>query len=349
MFRAPFWRRLAIATLCALFITLSLSFTVFSHSAFAHAATNPLSIQAVYVTDSAQHPKTSFKSGDAINYHIDATNSSNQTLSVSVVFFADTIINSGGKLRQFIIIDKTFPVSMPPGPSRYYTPSAIPAGVTSASYTLDGQIYENADRNNNASVTSRPLSVTRVSTYPLQVPYFSQFDDSSKNNECGETAVAMAAAYYVDLYNSPKEWIEAVRNQIGVSSSDETNAQQLQNALWGIHGMQITITPIANTTPIAQAVQQIQAATQKGYPVIAFIDATKLVPPRSYVGHWIVITGISGQTVYVNDPDSSSGGTGKHNPTQLSLSVYEAAAQSGAQGQGQPYGLIVNGEDFQSP
>jgi hypothetical protein len=349
MFRFPMWQRLAIATVCALLITLSLSFTVFSRPVFAHAASNPLSIQAVYVTDSAQHPKASFKSGDAINYHIDATNSSGQNVSVGVTFWADTSVNSGGKLRQFIILDKTFTITMPPGPSRYYTPSTIPAGVTSATYTLEGQIYENADRNNNASVTSSPFAVTRVSTYPLQVPYFSQFDDSSKNNECGETAVAMAAAYYVDLYNSPKEWIEAVRTQIGVSSSDETNAQQLQNALWGLQEMQITTTPIANTMPVAQAVQQIQAATQQGYPVIAFIDATKLVPPRSYVGHWILITGISGQTVSVNDPDSSSGGTGKHYTTQLPLSVYEAAAQSGAQGQGQPYGLIVNGEDFQSP
>jgi hypothetical protein len=309
-------------------------------------AAQALSVTASYVTNAAQQAKTSFNGGDPIYYHIDASNSSSATISVSLNFFASTIIQSGGNLHEYIIIDKTYTVNMPPGPSRFYTPSTVPPGVTSGQYKLEGSIYENAKRSDNSTVTSSPFSATRVAAYPLKVPYFSQFSDSPANNECGETSVAMAAAYYADLHDGAKEWITAARNNIGVSSSAETNAQQLTNALWDFD--QITVTPISYSTPVAQAVQQIQTATKAGYPVIAFVNANKLQPSRPYTGHWIVIVGISGNTVYVNDPDDLAPpqGTGVSNTTTLSLSVYEAAAQSGAVGESQPYGLIVSGENF---
>lgn len=248
---------------------------------------------------------------------------------------------------------------MPAGPSRFYTPSTIPAGVTSATYQLTGEIYQNSNRTNSSVVTSNGFNVTRVISSPLKVPYFSQFDDTANslgNNECGETAVAMAAAYLVDLYDTPSDWIGAVRSLLKVGPNDETDADQLKYALWALYGegsalgsgMQINVNPLG--TSINQVVQQIQTATANGYPVIAFIDGTKLVPKRSYSGHWIVITGIIGQTVYVNDPDSSKTGTNMHHPTQMSLSVYKGAAISDSlQGYGQTDGLIVTGEDFQSP
>jgi hypothetical protein len=345
-------KTVSIAILLATLLSTVL-WGIHNTKAYAQAAANTISIQSAYVTDSAQNPKSSFKSGEGINYHIDATNSSGQTLSVSVMFFASATIQTP-EMREFIIINKTFNLNMPAGPSRFYTPSTIPAGVVPATYQLGGSVYQNSDRSNSSTATSNGYNVTRVLTSPLKVPYFSQFDDSLINNECGETAVAMAAGYYADLYDTPKAWITAVRNQIGVSSSDETDADQLKSALWGLpgegslQGMQITVTPLG--TSINQVVQQIQTATQDGFPVIVLVNGNKLNPPRSYTGHWIVITGISGNTVYVNDPDSSKGGTGQHNPTQMSLSVYKSAAISDAlQGYGQTDGLIVTGEDFQSP
>jgi hypothetical protein len=310
------------------------------------AAAQALTVTASYVTNTAQQTKTSFNSGDPIYYHIDAKNSSSTTISVSLNFFASTIIQSGGHLHEYIIIDKTYSVNMAPGLSRFYTPSTVPQGVTSGQYKLEGSIYENANRSDNSTVTSSPFSATRVVGYPLKVPYFSQFSDSPANNECGETSVAMAAAYYADLHDGAKAWITAARNNIGVSSSAETNAQQLTNALWDFD--QITVTPISYSTPVAQAVKQIQAATKAGYPVIAFVNAARLQPSRPYTGHWIVIVGISGNTVYINDPDNLKRpqGTGMSDTTTLPLSVYETAAQSGAVGEHQPYGLIVTGEHF---
>lgn len=317
------------------------------------ASAQALSIKAAYVTDTAQSVKTSFGSGDPIYYHIDANNANSSAISISINFFADTIIKSNdGSLHQYIIIDKTYKVNMPPGPSRFYTPSAVPYGVTSGQYHLGALIYENANRNDNASLESGPFNVTRVLANPLNVPYISQFNDSANpnfNNECGETSVAMAAKYYADLYDTNSDWITAVRNTMGVGPNDETNAQQLTDALYKLDEKQITVTTIPNTTPVGQAVQRIEAATTAGYPVIAFVNAQKL--GRSYTGHWFVITGISGNTVTVNDPDNSKTGTGtnKPGPTTLSLSAYEAAAYSGAVGEGQPYGLIVTGEDFTAP
>jgi hypothetical protein len=239
---------------------------------------------------------------------------------------------------------------MPPGPSRFYTPSKIPVGVTTSSnYTLHGIIWETANTSDQAWKQSSPFTATRIVSSPLHVPYFSQFADSLKNNECGETSVAMAAAYYVDLYDSAKAWITAVRNTIpGVTSSDKTDAKQLTGALWNLDGMQISVKSIPYTTSVGQAVQQIQAATRAGYPVIAFVDGGKLPKhPSTYGGHWLVITGINTQTgtVYINDPDSTyaTGGGPNH---AISLSVYEAAAQSGTRSALQPYGLIVTGENI---
>lgn len=45
--------------------------------------------------------------------------------------------------------------------------------------------------------------------------------------------------------------------------------------------------------------------------------------------------------MYVNDPDSSYGGTNVAAPTALTLADYEAAAQYGVKDQNQPYGIAV--------
>jgi hypothetical protein len=123
----------------------------------------------------------------------------------------------------------------------------------------------------------------------LPVPYFSQFDESPRNNECGDTSVAMAAAYYVNLYDSAKEWIVAVRTVLGISRGAETNTARLKIALWKIAEKQILATKIPNSTPMTKVIRQIKAATREGHPVIAFINARKLKPSRPYSGHWIVI------------------------------------------------------------
>jgi hypothetical protein len=76
------WRRriLVVIAVMAFFVaTILLPNTAIGRIS-AQAATNTLSLQAIYVTDSAQKAKSSFESGDGINYHIDATNSSGQAL-----------------------------------------------------------------------------------------------------------------------------------------------------------------------------------------------------------------------------------------------------------------------------
>lgn len=311
-------------------------------------AAHPLSVTATYVTDAAQHRRASFKTGDVIIYHIDARNSSAHAIKTTVNFWSDTVFQSHGKLHQYIILDKDVTVDLRPGLTKLTKRSRIPGGATAARYTLQSTVYANADRSDNAFGQSKEFAIARRGTYPLPVPYFSQFAESPRNNECGETSVAMAAAYYVDLYDSAKDWIVAARTVLGISRSAETNAAQLKRALWRIAEMQILATKIPNSTPLDKVIRQIKAATGDGHPVIAFVNARKLEPSRPYSGHWIVITGIKGRKVYINDPDNlpPPQGTGKKMTTTLSLSVYEAAAKSGAVGENQPYGLIVTGESF---
>jgi uncharacterized protein YvpB len=310
-----------------------------------------IGIKSVFVTNGSGKSANSFKNGDAIEYHIVANNSSSRTLKITVAYFVSVIVTRGSTMNEYIIASKAVSAKMPPGVSKFHTMSHIPHGATAAAgYNLEGVVYEDSDRSDSDTVFSSNFTVKHAGSNPLSVPYFSQFAESSRNNECGETSVAMAAAYYVDLYDTPKEWIAAVRDQIGITRGAETNANQLAKALWGIGEMQIKVKSISGKTPVATAVDDIKRATEAGYPVIAFIDASKLSRPRPYTGHWIVITGLSGKYVYVNDPDNlpPPQGTGKSETTKWPLAEYEAAAKSGVVSQGQPWGLIVRGEYFQS-
>jgi uncharacterized protein YvpB len=310
-----------------------------------------ISIKSVFVTNGSGKSASSFKNGDAIEYHIVANNSSSRILKITVAYFTSVIVSRGSTRNEYIIASKSVSAKLPPGVSKFHSMSRIPLGATAAAgYTLEGVVFEDSDRSDSDTVFSSNFTVKHAGGYPLSVPYFSQFAESPKNNECGETSVAMAAAYYVDLYDTPKEWIAAVRDQIGITRGADTNANQLAKALWGTGEMQIKIKSISSKTPVATAVSDIKRATEAGYPVIAFIDASKLTRPRPYTGHWIVITGISGKYVYVNDPDNlrPPQGTGQSKTTKWPLDEYEAAAESGVASQGQPYGLIVRGEYFQS-
>jgi hypothetical protein len=340
--------------LCLLLVaTLMTTLTVQPKPAHAQTTSNTLSIQAVYVTDSAEKPKTSFKSGDGINYHIDATNPSRQALSVSVQFFAYTIDN----LREHIITDKTFSVNMPPGPSRFYTISVIPAGVTSGTYRLEGVIYQNSDRTNSSTVLGSGFSVTPISSYPLKVPFISQdTGEPSGNNLCGETSVAMVISYYADVMQyTAKPWqlVDDVATTLGFDKTTDTGMQDLANGLWQTHGLQIGSSSdelsSSKIKSLDQLVQTITTETQNGNPVIAFVNGNKYVSPRNYMGHWIVITGITGDTVHVNDPDDLPF-HGKKIDT-MSVETYKAAAMETA-GIGPDrtpsYGLVVTGEQFHS-
>jgi hypothetical protein len=146
--------------------------------------------------------------------------------------------------------------------------------------------------------------------------------------------------------------ITNLRNLTGEPDDQGTTAQDLKSALWHISQIQIYAddTKLPNTMSIGDAVQEITNETHAGNPVIAFVDGTQLIPKRSYTGHWIVITGIVGQTVYINDPDNYPAAPGKEIQTsQLPLSVYEAAATtSTAKSLSNVYGLVITGEDFQS-
>jgi hypothetical protein len=88
------------------------------------------------------------------------------------------------------------------------------------------------------------------------------------------------------------------------------------------------------------ATQAMEQRIAKGQPIIAFLDGTVL--RRSYVGHWVVITGFSydGKDYYVhlNDPDSNASGG---YPSVLKLSDFQKAGRSGTIKQWHPYGIMV--------
>ncbi len=308
-----------------------------------------LRLQAVYTTDGNQNPKTAFSSGNSINYHIDVVNTSNSSLQVNVSFAALLPNNQ-------VIINKTYPVNMAPGLSRFYTPSDIPGGASGGTYTYSGTVYEPANGSDMVRGSSK-FSVTRVLTNPLNVPLYSQFwkkeNPKSYTEDCGPTSVAMTVNFYWDWHDTPAERIGVVRSEIvqyDGNATNGTNSKELESVF--DHLGPFSYSEISNSTAFPDVINQMQSALNQGYPIIAFVDGTKLGDGRTYIGHWFVIAGISsnGQTVYVNDPDSDfAGGSGNEgggpNFHQIAfpMSVYQKAAQSGTASQGQPYGIIVKG------
>lgn len=189
-----------------------------------------------------------------------------------------------------------------------------------------------------------------VTTLPGFTTPYSQNSVSKINEYCGPTSVAMTLNYYHKFFSSiskdqnyQKKEIQTVLDQIPGGSKLGTVASQLEAALASSNGEYSPATYSELPEPLN--ISDLATAIEQGYPVIAFVDANYLSPPRSYSGHWLVVTGFSvsaGVTdVLVNDPDQTHEGLPGADQA-IPLSTFETAASHYA-GFTSVAGIIVTG------
>lgn len=143
MFRSLFWRGLAIAVSCLLFMTMSLPSMMPLHTAFARAVTTPaVIVERVWTRDGNGHDKASFARGDAIQYAVLISNPGNTTAMATFVFEAT------GPHQIFSWKDNT---SVAPGISGYYSPSAVPYDAPAGRYTIRVTVTSNGQSSTNMS------------------------------------------------------------------------------------------------------------------------------------------------------------------------------------------------------
>src|SRR5260221_14501854 len=132
----------------------------------------------------------------------------------------------------------------------------------------------------------------------LQVPYHSQEDSDSREfgNDCGAACASMLL-----------EW--AGKGRISVNKLAEETA--LPSDRTGLNVKQVAILMTKNGLP-AEAVhstanfQAVKAQIAAGKPVVALINYGAISERQNkgdHFGHFVVVVGVEGDSVYLNDPD----------------------------------------------
>jgi len=175
------------------------------------------------------------------------------------------------------------------------------------------------------------LLIPVLPTYasPLSINPISQFDGSDKNKDCGPTCVAMIIKYYQRGFpsgiSSNRMLIDQMR-YFATGQNDktqETSPEQLERAISNAsstYRLSINYRKIAVLSSPTDMIRELRYITNARHPVIALVHGTALGRSEEYKDHFIVIKGFSdnGQTVYVNDPDTTKVPKGE---TSLAYSV----------------------------
>jgi hypothetical protein len=96
----------------------------------ASAKDGPLSVQSVWVGDIHQNHRTVLNSGDTATYHMDVDNTTGKTMKVEIEFEVFDIEGPSSYSYYYT----AHQISMPPGLTRFYSPSTIPLNATTDNY-----------------------------------------------------------------------------------------------------------------------------------------------------------------------------------------------------------------------
>jgi hypothetical protein len=109
----------------------------------ASAKTGPLSVQSVWVGDSHQNHRTVLNSGDTATYHMDVYNTTGKTMQVEIEFEVFDI-EGPSRYSYYYTAHK---ISMPPGLTRFYSPSTISLSATTDDYMARISIWPSNSAN----------------------------------------------------------------------------------------------------------------------------------------------------------------------------------------------------------
>jgi uncharacterized protein YvpB len=144
----------------------------------------------------------------------------------------------------------------------------------------------------------------------LKIPFIHQYFNDPTSADCGPASLAMVLDAYgkrpAAMQGNDKAFLKAIRDATGKPDVHAyTGFDDLTQVLKD-PTFQITYTVIPKGTDIQTRelnLQLIKDAVAQRKPVVMFINSNTL--KRGYGGHWVVVTGFSGdgQYVFVNDPD----------------------------------------------
>jgi len=131
----------------------------------ASAKTGPLSVQSVWVGDINQNHRTVLNSGDTATYHMDVYNITGKTMRVEI---ENEVFDIQGP-SSYSYYYTAHNISMPPGLSRFYSPSAIPLGATTGDYMARISIWPTSSTNpsNDGDWASADFHVFSLSVSPV--------------------------------------------------------------------------------------------------------------------------------------------------------------------------------------
>jgi hypothetical protein len=159
MLHSSFWRPLALAVSCVLFVAMSLPLTMLSRTAFAQVATTAaVTVERVWTRDGNGNDKINFVDGDPIQYTVIVTNSGSTTVTATFVFEA-----TGP--RQIFSWKEDAPV--PQGTHGFYSPSAVPNDAPPGTYTIQVTVTYNGQ----SSTKKSPFTVMLTQTNKIWAGY----------------------------------------------------------------------------------------------------------------------------------------------------------------------------------
>ncbi len=195
------------------------------------------------------------------------------------------------------------------------TPIAVPvdaaiAPLTTAENTIEDPTPEPEEAVAEVPTDAQQISLTKklktIDADFFDVPFYSQFDDISaaswKKIGCGIASLAMI----INFYDPNEVSVDALLTE-GIAAG-----AYIQNAGWSHGGLARLAeqhelsggTHDLSSATMQNAFERLRESVQEG-PVIASVHYT--FDPKNPIPHLVVISGITDDTVYFNDPADTSG------------------------------------------
>lgn len=177
----------------------------------------------------------------------------------------------------------------------------------------------------------------------LPLRYIHQYlGNASDVHDCGPASVAMV----LDGYNlrpaglSDARFVAAIRRSMGLPMNIGTIYDDLERAL-SAYGLRYALVPSSLPGEPDAEVQMMREAIDAGNLVIPMVHGASLGRSDAYGDHWAVLTGFTGDSVHLLDPDDQaprSGAWVRGGNITMSLALFKQAT---LQAQPGPYALII--------
>jgi uncharacterized protein YvpB len=229
----------------------------------------------------------------------------------SVAFAADPPPKQFGVLRRIATTTPAPAPQLADLPSNpLATPTPQPPSDSSPSPTPEPTMVLNPDLPDLAARTDAVKGAAVGRQILLEVPPRSQFDGTAfQSSNCGPTAMAMVLEAFglrVDTFK--------LRNYVNLLSGDRSSQNGVALDYLAYIASEAGLSPTGLRAPGGYrrwTVPEIRDEVRHGHPVITLVKLRELPDHQgssSQVDHYVVVVGVDGDDLLINDPASAIGG-----------------------------------------